>query len=229
VKKLNLLLAITILSITIPLKVNAYDPTNSGIKYSELQDYLYINDSSIKTVPAEVQEAWDDLGSVTRLFEKERTTIYYTSGVALKERVTDDGVYFDAKYINAQTATHVGKSGSYGYAERPGRIYVYSDVRDSETIIHEYGHALYDIYLYRIGYKNKFMDKWLEIYDSNKKSLSKIDKSTKENVLVNEYEGFAEAFRLYIVAPEVLSKSNRRVYSFMDSIVTEACRFNYSR
>lgn len=228
-KKLNLLLAISVLSIAIPLKVNAYDPTNSGIKYSELQDYFYVNDSTINDVPTEVQEAWAELGLINKLFKKERTSIYYTSGVALKERVTDDGVYFDAKYISAKTTTMIGESGSYGYAERPGKIYLYSDVKDSETVIHEYGHALYDIYLYRVGYKNKFKDKWLEIYDANKKTLSKIDKSAKENVLENEYEGFAEAFRLYIIDPEALSKSHRRVYSFMNSIISEACRFNYSR
>lgn len=228
-KKLNLLLAISVLSIAIPLKVNAYNPANSGIQYKELQDNFYVNDLSIKTIPDEVQEAWDDLGLVNKLFEKEHTTIYYTSGVALEKRTIDDGGYFDAKYINAKTTTYIGKSGSYGYAEHPGEIYVYSDVKNPETVIHEYGHALYDIYLYRVGYKNKFKDKWLEIYDANKKTLSKMDKIAKENVPVNEYEGFAEAFRLYIIDPEALSKSNRRVYSFINSIVTEACRFNYSR
>ena len=208
----------------------AYDPTNSGIKYHELQKYFFVNSDKITEVPTEVQEAWDEIGvSLMNLFETERTTIYYTSGVSPETRKDSDGNYFNGRYVDASTVIYTGKYKSYGYAERPGRIYLYSDVKSSDTVIHEYGHALYDIYQYRVGYKNGFADTWAEIYEANKDSLSKYDTMAKNNVLVNEYEGFAEAFRIFKNDSEYLSNNNRRVYSFMFDTINEASKFRFSK
>ena len=227
-KKYNLFLFVALIFFIMPIKANAYDPTNSGIEYTEFQDYFYTNSSKMTDIPDEVQEAWEKLGNTKLLFDRERTTIYYTYGVPLKDRITDDNVYFDARYVMANTARYIGET-SYGYAEKPGRIYLYSDVKSPGTVIHEYGHALYDIYSYRVGYKNKFREKWQKIYEDNKKSLSEFDKVSSENVLINEYEGFAEAFRIYIYDPEQLSKSCREVYSFVNDISSQANSFRYSR
>ena len=208
------------------INVKAYDPENSGFKYYELQKRVYVNSDKITEIPTEVQEAWDEIGSYyMKMFEREKTTLYYTTGVSLSQRYTDDGVNYDGLYIKAQTVYTVKIRRKYYHPERGGKIYVYSDVKSADTVIHEYGHAAYDIYRYRIGFFNDFDDTWEEIYDKNKDILAKYDKISSVSVPLDSEEGFAEAFRWFVKDPESLNKKSRRVYTYMLEVMQKAGKF----
>lgn len=216
-----------IASIVFSSTVYAYDPENSGIEYRELQEYFYVNDDSISEIPEEVQEAWDSMKFYMMIFEKERTTVYYTSGIDPDERYMDNE-YYNGYYASAKTEYVTGAKGSHGRAVRPGKIFLYADANNSNTTIHEYGHALYNIYHYRVGYRNKFADNWSKIYGKERKALIKYDNQSSYAAQKGKpHEGFAEAFRIYVVDSTWLWKNCPDTYDFMKKTISETKKFDF--
>lgn len=194
----------------------SYDPDNSGLKYHELQSSFYTNSDQITEIPKEVQEAWDRIGAdCMAIFEREKTEIYYTSGVSSDQRVDEEGTHYNGRYTPTKLIAVAKLTKKYLHPEVPGKIYVYSDVVSVETIIHEYGHAIYDIYLYKFGVDNGFAEIWEGVYNRNKDVLATYDEKSGINVPIDAREGFAESFRLLINDPDKLYNNNKEVYIFM--------------
>lgn len=227
-KKLRFIALFLVCFMLTNINVKAYDPANSGFKYYEVQKRFFSNKESLKEIPSEVQEAWDEIGDTYMdVFYREKTTIFYTFGVKSKDRYDKDlATYYEGKYYPANIIFTPTKKGRKYYSpQRGGMIYIYSDVKSKDTIIHEYGHAMYDIYYYRIGFSTGFEETWEEIYKKSKKSLAKYDYRTSYIVPDSPREGFAESFRLFIENPDLLNQRNKRVYDFMLKVCQEVVDF----
>ncbi len=115
------------------------------------------------------------------------------------------------------------------YIKDPGKIEYYSNAENfsPSAVIHEYGHMV-DWYAtpvrgrYR-GYINGISgtSEWKQIYEQNKDALSAVDEIARENVYINEQEGFAEAFRLSVLMPDRMAEDFPDVYWFVSKSINK--------
>ncbi len=198
-----------------------YNPDYSGIAYTQVSDTdLFVNNTICKTgcinAISIIREHMPQ--TVMLLCWQEGVRLYYTEGaVPLYQRGFN--AMTSGPIVNYDPTTYrVTSVTKHPY------IYIYDDMQDWTTIAHEYGHAFDMIAGYITGYYSgahgfSETQTWQQIYYAELNMLCRFDDASRTIALQGPVEGFAEAFRIYSLAPDTLRTYMPLMYSYIDTQV----------
>lgn len=198
-------------SYDIKTQAATYDDFNPFYIETDIPTYNHVKSVLLpqvfQTTPLEV---WD-------LFLQEGIKFYVTQSSSKFDPVMDGGKYSGRTYgvtVNYNTSTKKISS-----VVTPIEIYINSNNTTADAFFHETGHAFDCIAGYITGYYKgdctiSNSNEWKSIFAKYVTTMVSFDYCASIN-MGDSVEGFAEAFRLYLVYPQQLQSSCPEVYTYI--------------